>query len=237
MRLLPIVLLVAHGAGALTLREALEYGLSSHALLEAASARIRSAEGFREQASLKPNPRLVLQSENARVWSQPPLAYARDADSFVFASQVIEAGGKRGYRTAASSAAVQRSVAERRALRWQLARNIAGAYWAAAGAARVRDSLTDSLRNFDLTVEYDRNRVTEGSMAEVDLLRVELESERLRAGFGWCLNLGAFWSDGRVSFGERSIVPFTLTGRPSSVFREPPSSTDKHLSMHPALRV
>lgn len=183
MRLFPLVLILAHAASALTLREALEQGLSAHALLEAASARTESAEGLRQQASLKPNPRLFLQSENSRIWSQPPFVYARDADSFLYASQVIETGGKRAFRTAVASAVVQRTVAERSALRWQLARCIATAYWAAAGAARVRDSLAESLRNFELTVQYHRDRVNEGAMAEVDLLRVQLESERLRASY------------------------------------------------------
>jgi cobalt-zinc-cadmium efflux system outer membrane protein len=78
---------------------------------------------------------------------------------------------------------VQRSAAERDALRWQLAARIGAAYWTAAGAAHYRDAFAESIRNFDLTVQYHRDRVREGAMAEVDFLRVQLEAERLRAGF------------------------------------------------------
>ena len=88
---------LAHG---LTLREALEQGLGAHALLESAAARVRGAEGLAVQSALKPNPRLFLQSENARAWGRPGFQYGQDADSFLYASQVIETGGsgRRGWR-------------------------------------------------------------------------------------------------------------------------------------------
>jgi cobalt-zinc-cadmium efflux system outer membrane protein len=171
---------LAHG---LTLREALEQGLGAHALLESAEARVRGAEGLAAQSALKPNPRLFLQSENARAWGRPGFQYGQDADSFLYASQVIETGGKRAARVAAAQAGVQRTAAERDALRWQLAGRIGMAYWSAAGAARYREAFAESLRNFELTVQYHRDRVKEGAMAEVDLLRVQLESERLRAAY------------------------------------------------------
>lgn len=178
-----IPLFFAAAAYSLSFQEALDEGLSAHALLEAADAKIRGAEGLRTQASLKPNPRLFLQSENSRVWSNPSFVYARDADSFLYASQVVETGGKRARRTEAAQAAVQRTAAERDTLRWQIAARIGSAYWAAAGAARYRDAFQENLRNFDRTVQYHRDRVKEGAMAEVDLLRVQLESERMRAAY------------------------------------------------------
>jgi outer membrane protein, heavy metal efflux system len=182
MRLALFVLFTA-SSFALSLQEALDQGLSAHSLLEVADARTRGAEGLRTQASLKPNPRLFLQSENSRFGGNPSFSYPRDADSFLYASQVIETGQKRSLRTAAADASVKKFVADRDTLRWQLSARIASAYWAAAGAAHYRDSFAESLRNFDLTVQYHQDRVREGAMAEVDLLRVQLESERLRAAF------------------------------------------------------
>jgi len=170
-------------AFALSLQQALDQGLAAHSLLEVADARTRGAEGLRTQAALKPNPRLFLQSENTRFGGNPGFSYPRDADSFLYASQVIETGQKRTLRAAAADATVKRTVADRDTLRWQLAGRIAAAYWTAAGAARYRDAFAESLRNFDLTVQYHRDRVREGAMAEVDSLRVQLESERLRAAF------------------------------------------------------
>lgn len=183
IRRLVLTFCFASAAWALSFQEALEQGLAAHSLLESAEARIRGAEGLRTQAALKPNPRLFLQSENARAWSGPSFVYSRDADSFLYASQVVETGGKRAARTAAAEAGVQRNVAERDGLRWQLAARIGTAYWAAAGAARYRKAFAESIANFEQTVQYHRDRVREGAMAEVDLLRVQLESERLRAAF------------------------------------------------------
>jgi len=174
---------LGNAARALTLHEAIDEGLRSHQLLAAADARVSAAEGARLQATRKPNPRLFLQAENARAWGRPGFVYPRDADSFLYLSQVVETANKRSLRTDAAQASIQRSAAERAALRWQLAGRIAAAYWAAAGAAQYRESFRESLRNFDLTVQYHRDRVREGAMAEVDLLRMELESERLRAAF------------------------------------------------------
>lgn len=168
---------------ALRFQEALQQGLEAHPLLAAAEARVRGAEGLRRQAALKPNPRVFVQVENARAWGRPGFLYPRDADSFLYASQVVETGGKRALRTEAAGVGVGRAAAERDALRWQLAGRIGSAYWAAAGAARYREAFAESLKNFELTVQYHRDRVREGAMAEVDLLRVELEAERLRAAY------------------------------------------------------
>jgi cobalt-zinc-cadmium efflux system outer membrane protein len=182
--LIPILLSGSGTAArALSLHEAIDEGLRSHQLLAAATARVNAAEASRLQATRKPNPRLFLQAENARAWGRPGFVYPRDADSFLYLSQVVETGHKRTLRTDAAQASIQRSEAERAALRWQLAGRIAAAYWAAAGAAQYREAFRESLRNFDLTVQYHRDRVREGAMAEVDLLRMELESERLRAAF------------------------------------------------------
>ena len=50
------------------------------------------------QAGLKPNPRLVLQNENARIPGSTPLKFATDTDTFAYMAQVFEAGGKRDRR-------------------------------------------------------------------------------------------------------------------------------------------
>jgi outer membrane protein TolC len=47
------------------------------------------------------------------------------------------------------------------------------------GAQRIHALLVESATNFARTVEYHEIRVREGAMAEADLLRIRLESERL----------------------------------------------------------
>ncbi len=53
------------------------------------------------------------------------------------------------------------------------------AYWASAGSAQVRDLLQEEVVNFDRLVQFHRDRVREGAAPEVDLLRIEVERDRL----------------------------------------------------------
>jgi cobalt-zinc-cadmium efflux system outer membrane protein len=61
----------------------------------------------------------------------------------------------------------------------QVASRVSLAYWSAAAAIGLRDLLQQDLASFDKIVDYHRNRVQEGAMAEVDLMRVLLERDRL----------------------------------------------------------
>jgi cobalt-zinc-cadmium efflux system outer membrane protein len=135
--------------------------------------------GLRRQAGLAPNPRLTLQSENTRFHGTPGFNYPNDADSFAYLSQVFEAGGKRSRRVDLANETVKRSEAELRLIRQQIAGRVSAAYWAAAGAARYRQLLSEELTRFERVVQYHRDRVREGASAEIDLLRVEVERDRL----------------------------------------------------------
>jgi cobalt-zinc-cadmium efflux system outer membrane protein len=63
--------------------------------------------------------------------------------------------------------------------RRHIASRVSLAYWAAAGAARVEDLLRKEAEGFDRLVQYHRDRVREGAAPEVDLLRIEVERDRL----------------------------------------------------------
>ncbi len=163
----------------LSLRQAVSEALSAHPLLAAGMERARASEGQRLQAGLRPNPRLIVQLENLRAWGTPGLAYGRDADSFVYLSQLFETGGKRERRLDAAELAVRRAGLELELLRRQIAARVKQAYWAAAGAQRQYEILLATEQTFRQVVEYHEHRVREGAMAEADLLRVRLEGERL----------------------------------------------------------
>ncbi|HXG35286.1 MAG TPA: TolC family protein [Bryobacteraceae bacterium] len=163
----------------LSLRQAVSEALSAHPLLAAGMERARASEGQRLQAGLRPNPRLILQLENLRAWGTPGLAYGRDADSFVYLSQLFETGGKRERRLDAAELAVRRAGLELELLRRQIAARVKQAYWAAAGAQRQYEILLATEQTFRQVIEYHEHRVREGAMAEADLLRVRLEGERL----------------------------------------------------------
>jgi cobalt-zinc-cadmium efflux system outer membrane protein len=165
----------------LTLADAVSEALSGNPQLATAAARVAVAEGLRHQAGVAPNPRLFLQSENTRFYGSPAFSYPRDADSYAYLAQTIETGGKRHRRVELAAGNVRRSELEQQLQRQQIASRVSFAYWVAAGAARARDLLKQEADSFERVVQYHRDRVREGAAAEVDLLRIEVERDRLIA--------------------------------------------------------
>lgn len=164
---------------ALSLADAVSRAMEAHLLLRAAAARVNVAEGLKLQAALRPNPRLFLQSENTRFSGSPGFAFGRDADSFAYAGQVLETAQKREKRAQYYSHGVHRSELERDLTAYQMAYRVSVAYWTALGASWHHSVLRAALANFERIVQYHRDRVREGAVAEADLLRVQLEYERL----------------------------------------------------------
>jgi outer membrane protein, heavy metal efflux system len=163
----------------LTLADAVSQALASHPQLTAAAARVSAAEGLRRQAGLGPNPRLILQSENTRFPGSPPFAIPEDHDSYAYLAQTIETGGKRSGRVALATENIRRGEFDLQLERRQIASRVSAAYWSAAGAVEYRDLLQDAVTSFDRTVQLHRDRVREGAAPEVDLLRIEVERDRL----------------------------------------------------------
>jgi cobalt-zinc-cadmium efflux system outer membrane protein len=164
----------------LTLQEALSRALAAHPLLAAYEHRVAASEGLLRQAALRPNPAFSLQAENVRFTGPPPFRYWSATDTYALVSQTFETAGKRERRVEVAGAGRRRAELERELLRRQIAARVKQAYWAAAGALQIHDVLVETSKNFELTVDYHRTRVREGAMAEADLLRVQLESERIR---------------------------------------------------------
>jgi cobalt-zinc-cadmium efflux system outer membrane protein len=164
---------------ALTLSDAITEALERHPSLAAAAHRIAAAEGQLRQAGQRPNPRATIQIENLRAWGQPGFSYPTDTDNFAYVSQTVETAGKRGKRIEAAEAGVRLVTLERQITAREIASQVATAYWAAVSAGILRDLLRQDLAAFETTVQYHRDRVREGAMAEVDLMRVLLERDRL----------------------------------------------------------
>jgi cobalt-zinc-cadmium efflux system outer membrane protein len=169
-----------YGQAGLTLAEAIAEANASHPQNLAARDRVSSAEGLRRQAGLTYNPRLFLQAENYRFWSSPSLDYRTDTDNFGYLTQVFESGGKRERRVEVASSVVRMTEWQRAAQERQIAGRVSLAYWTAAAAANLKDLLQRDVETYDEIVQYHRNRVREGAMAEVDLLRVQLERDRVQ---------------------------------------------------------
>jgi cobalt-zinc-cadmium efflux system outer membrane protein len=171
--------LTASAQTPLTLEDSLSTALAKHPLIEAARNRIVTSEGVRRQAGLGLNPRFTFQTENVRFSDSPPFQYWNATDTFALLAQTFETAGKRQRRVATATVALQHTELELELLSRQIADRVKRAYWAAGGSMRIHELLLQSAESFLRTVEYHEVRVREGAMAEADLLRVRLESERL----------------------------------------------------------
>jgi outer membrane protein, heavy metal efflux system len=174
----PMVL--AQGAQ-LSLASALDRARTENPQVIVAGARVSEAEGMREQASLLPNPTLYASSENTPLGGSQPFTFGNDTDDYVYLIQKIELGGKRSRRVAFASENVgQMSIQSEVAMRQLLAR-VAAAYWLAAGSAALDQLYKREVNTLDDIVGYNSARVQKGATAEADLIRIQLESDRLRA--------------------------------------------------------
>src|SRR5260370_42084480 len=87
---------MSHGQAHLSAHDAVTYALSHRPELNSARDRLEESEQLRNQASLKPNPRLILQSEDLRPAS--PFVFGRNAESYAYLNQDFETAGKRSKR-------------------------------------------------------------------------------------------------------------------------------------------
>ena len=174
----PLIPLTLFAQQRLTLADAVALALRNNPQILTAAARVEVADGLRQQAGLGPNPRLFLQSENARFWGTPSPSYP-GVDTYAFVGQTIETAGKRQRRIDLATENVRIRELDQQFQRQQITSRVSVAYWAAAGAARVVDLLQQEISNFDRVVQFNRDRVREGAAPEVDLLRIEVERERL----------------------------------------------------------
>jgi cobalt-zinc-cadmium efflux system outer membrane protein len=151
--------------------------LATHPSLAAGTARVAASAGLVKQSGLRPNPRLVLQSENWRTYGgfQPN----DDVDHYGYLVQPFETAAKRQRRVELARAGARRTELEKELLAKQIAARVKQAYWAAEGAARIHELWIENARNFRQIVVYHEARVREGAMAEADLLKVRLEEQRL----------------------------------------------------------
>ena len=168
----------------LSLGSALDQARTENPQLAMARARVSEAEGMREQAGLIPNPSLYATSENTPLGGSQPFRFSRDTDDYVYLIQKIELGGKRSRRVAFASENVGQMNIQSEVAMHQLLARVATAYWMAAGSAALDQLYKREVRTLDDIVVYNRARVQKGATAEADLIRIQLESDRIRAQAG-----------------------------------------------------
>jgi cobalt-zinc-cadmium efflux system outer membrane protein len=160
----------------LSLKDAIDKALQSRASLKADAERVVAAEGLRKQAGLFPNPEFQFQNENLR----PGQTYTRDVDTLAMINQQLDVLGKRKQRVELAGEGVLRAQAESELARWQVTQRVKLAYWAARGSQEVQRVLKTTADDFQKVVDYHVAQLSQGVIAEQDVLRVRLEGERLK---------------------------------------------------------
>ena len=222
----------------LTVADAVSQALTGNPRLAVASARMGVAEGLRKQSGFSPNPRLFLQSENTRFYGNPPFSYPRDADSYAFLAQTLETGGKRQRRVELATGNVRRSELEQQFDQQQIISRVSLAYWVAASGARGRDLLEQDVASFEHVVQFHRDRVREGAAPEVDLLRIEVERDRLTA----LARVAAQDADrSRIALfremGKTEFPPVEFVDTPEAPRPVAPLTIDEVLERRPEMRI
>ncbi|MBI1357006.1 MAG: hypothetical protein GC160_21920 [Acidobacteria bacterium] len=163
----------------LSLSEAIRLALANRQELKAAAEAVEAAAGATLQASLGPNPVLSIQSENWRAWGDPTFAPLRDLDYFTYITQQIETNGKRRKRTDLAEIEGQSTRLARAVLAWRIEQEAAAAWWAAVTADARLDVLGRTRRTLAELVQYHESRLEQGAIAEIDLIKVQVEEQKL----------------------------------------------------------
>ena len=162
----------------LSLHDAIEQSQTSPQAM-AAQDQVDAANGLVTQAKLRPNPRIYLQSEDLRPWANS-FDFPTQTEDYGYLGQLIELGGKRASRLAVARANVRRTEAERTLQMQQLAGRVAAAYWTAISSAEIVRLLEEDAQAVARIVAYNKARVDAGAMRGVDLIRAQIEQDRIR---------------------------------------------------------
>ena len=162
----------------LSLHDAVQQAMNSPQA-QAAAAQVEEARGVVRQAGLGLNPRLFLQSEDFRPWSSD-YSFPTQTEDYGFLSQTFETDGKRHKRVEVATARLEQAQAGEQLTRQLIAGRVAGAYWNAAVLEQTVTLLKQDMAAVDEMVRYHRERVDAGAMRGVDLLRMQIERDRLQ---------------------------------------------------------
>ena len=153
--------------------------LTSHPLAEASLARARAARAARITAGLPMNPVLSHQVDNGAIASATALGFERETMTML--TLPLQPLYQRHARVRGADAAVRAAEAEGIATRQRLGLQAASAYYRVALTQEGVAVMSDLARWLDTVVAYNQARVREGVAAEADLLRAQIERDRVRA--------------------------------------------------------
>jgi cobalt-zinc-cadmium efflux system outer membrane protein len=174
---LSIASISAYGQTKLSLHEAIHQAQNSPTA-RIAQSQVDASHGQVRQAGLRPNPRLFLQSEDLRPWASD-FDFPNNTEDYAYIGQTIELDGKRSKRLQLANANLHRTDAQRSLQMQQLAGRVAASYWNVVSTARISELMHRDLAAMDAMVQYHKERVDAGAMRGVDLLRMQIERDRL----------------------------------------------------------
>ncbi len=165
------------GRSSLSLHDAIQQSRTSPQA-RVGQDQVDAVRGSVVQAGLRPNPRLYLQSEDLRPWSDN-FDFPNATEDYAYIGQLFELGGKRSRRLDVARATVRQAEANQTLLNQQIAGRVAAAYWTAVISIGIEKLLEDDLHAVDEIVRYNKERVDAGAMRGIDLIRVQIERDRL----------------------------------------------------------
>jgi cobalt-zinc-cadmium efflux system outer membrane protein len=169
---------LCHGQTVLSAQDAVSYALAHRPELRAAHDRVTASERLRSQAGLIPNPRFLFRKEDLRTQTSP---FGENSQTYWEGEQRLETSGKRGGRIAVAQQGTEESRLQADLVRRQIVLNVRESYWKAKAAQSLAALYAQDADYFLQVIEYHDARFREGKIAEVDLLRVRLQGEQIRA--------------------------------------------------------
>jgi cobalt-zinc-cadmium efflux system outer membrane protein len=162
-----------------TVDAVVDAALAQHPLVEAARAELSVAEGRRQTAGTLPNPVATYWFENlpasdrARALLMP--------ESSIYGTFPLEPFLQRGSRIAQADSDVRGARASASSAEQRVAADAVHAFYRVAVTQASLDAMRDNLTAIDQVVEYLRNRVAQGAAPEGDLIRIQVERDRVEA--------------------------------------------------------
>ncbi len=165
---------------ALTLDAVLSSAARQHPLLDVALAQVAAARGSRRTAGTLPNPVLTYWTESAPF----PFQAARpelERETQAYATMPLEFLYQRRPAVRGADARINAATADLSRARQTIALDAARAFYRVAAAQVTVDGLLDVRARVTDLIAYNTARVREGKTAEADLIRTQVEEDRVDA--------------------------------------------------------
>ena len=160
-----------------TLDDVLTAVLAQHPLVQAARAQVSAAEGSRQTAATFPNPIATYWMENAPFPGQAPISL--DRETSVYATLPLEPFLQRSSRLAQVNGEIRAAQGTVTRAEQQVALEAAHAFYRVALAQASVDAVRENRAAVEQFVGYLRTRVAQGANPEGELIRVEVERDRV----------------------------------------------------------